>query len=164
MNLLQETRVVLTLILLACIGLIATAFYMEYQLGLEPCPMCIVQRIAVALAGAVALVGILHNKLKKFYLGVIAFFSALGGASAIRHLYLQSLPPERVPSCGPDLNYLLENDFISDALIQLFIGDGNCAEVMWSLLGISIPGWVLICCAGIFLLSIQQLRFVDIYR
>ena len=164
MNLLQETRVVLTLILLACTGLIATAFYMEYQLGLEPCPMCIVQRIAVALAGAVALVGILHNKLKKFYLGVIAFFSALGGASAIRHLYLQSLPPERVPSCGPDLNYLLENDFISDALIQLFIGDGNCAEVMWSLLGISIPGWVLICCAGIFLLSIQQLRFVDIYR
>ena len=164
MNLLQETRVVLTLILLACIGLIATAFYMEYQLGLEPCPMCIVQRIAVALAGAAALVGILHNKLKKFYLGVIALFSALGGASAIRHLYLQSLPPERVPSCGPDLNYLLENDFISDALIQLFIGDGNCAEVMWSLLGISIPGWVLICCAGIFLLSIQQLRFVDIYR
>ena len=164
MNLLQETRVVLTLILLACTVLIATAFYMEYQLGLEPCPMCIVQRIAVALAGAAALVGILHNKLKKFYLGVIALFSALGGASAIRHLYLQSLPPERVPSCGPDLNYLLENDFISDALIQLFIGDGNCAEVMWSLLGISIPGWVLICCAGIFLLSIQQLRFVDIYR
>ena len=58
MNLLQETRVVLTLILLACIGLIATAFYMEYQLGLEPCPMCIVQRIAVALAGAAALIGI----------------------------------------------------------------------------------------------------------
>ena len=67
MNLLQETRVVLTLILLACIGLITTAFYMEYQLGLEPCPMCIVQRIAVALAGAAALIGILHNSLGKFY-------------------------------------------------------------------------------------------------
>ena len=65
MNLLQETRVVLTLILLACIGLIATAFYMEYQLGLEPCPMCIVQRIAVALAGAAALIGILHNKIER---------------------------------------------------------------------------------------------------
>ncbi len=155
MNLLQETRVVLTLILVACIGLIATAFYMEYQLGLEPCPMCIVQRIAVALAGAAALIGILHNKMYKFYLGLTAFFSTAGGASAIRHLYLQSLPPDRVPSCGPDLNYLLDNNFISDALIQLFIGDGNCAEVMWSLLGISIPGWVLICCGLIFLVSIR---------
>ena len=163
MNLLQETRVVLTLILLACIGLIATAFYMEYQLGLEPCPMCIVQRISVALAGAAALIGILHNKIDKFYLGLTAFFSAAGGASAIRHLYLQSLPPDRVPSCGPDLNYLLDNNFVSDALVQLFIGDGNCAEVMWSLLGISIPGWVLICCAGIFLLSLRQIKMVNIY-
>ena len=157
MNLLQETRVVLTLILLACIGLIATAFYMEYQLGLEPCPMCIVQRIAVALAGAAALIGILHNKIENFYLGLTAFFSAAGSLSAIRHLYLQSLPPDRVPSCGPDLNYLLDNNFVSEALIQLFIGDGNCAEVMWSLLGISIPGWVLICCGGIFLISINSL-------
>ena len=157
MNLLQETRIVLTLILLFCISLLATAFYMEYQLDLEPCPMCIVQRIAVALAGLAALIGILHNKLKKFYLGLTAFFSAAGSLSAIRHLYLQSLPPDRVPSCGPDLNYLLENNFVSDALIQLFIGDGNCTEVMWSLMGISIPGWVLICCGGIFLISIKGL-------
>ena len=78
MNLLQETRVVLTLILLACIGLIATAFYMEYQLGLEPCPMCIVQRIAVAIAGVAALIGILHNKLGKFYLSLTGFFSFIG--------------------------------------------------------------------------------------
>ncbi len=158
MNLLQETRVVLTLILLACIVLIATAFYMEYQLGLEPCPMCIVQRIAVALAGAAALIGIFHNNFGKFYLTLTGFFSFTGGASAVRHLYLQSLPPDRVPSCGPDLNYLLENDFISDALIQLFIGDGNCTEVLWSLLGISIPGWVLICCSLIFLISIRQFK------
>ena len=158
MNLLQETRVVLTLILLFCIGLLATAFYMEYQLGLEPCPMCIVQRIAVALSGAVALLGILHNNFGKFYLSLTGFFSLAGGASAIRHLYLQSLPPDRIPSCGPDLNYLLDNNFVSDALIQLFIGDGNCAEVMWSLLGISIPGWVLICCSLIFLLSIRQFK------
>ena len=106
MNLLQETRVVLTLILLACIGLIATAFYMEYQLGLEPCPMCIVQRIAVALAGAAALIGILHSNLGKVYLALTGFFSLVGGASAVRHLDLQSLPPDRGPSCGPDLNYL----------------------------------------------------------
>ena len=157
MNFWDEVRVVFIFILIFCVGLLLTAFYMEFQLGLEPCPMCIVQRIAVALAGLAALIGILHNKLKKFYLGLTAFFSAAGSLSAIRHLYLQSLPPDRVPSCGPDLNYLLENNFVSDALIQLFIGDGNCTEVMWSLMGISIPGWVLICCGGIFLISIKGL-------
>jgi disulfide bond formation protein DsbB len=100
----------------------------------------------------------LHNNFGKFYLSLTGFFSLAGGASAIRHLYLHSLPPDRIPSCGPDLNYLLDNNFVSDALIQLFIGDGNCAEVMWSLLGISIPGWVLICCSLIFLLSIRQFK------
>ena len=147
-------RITLTLILIFCLALLGTAYYMEYALGLEPCPMCIIQRIAVALAGLAALIGLIHNQYPKVYFGLTAFFSASGAASATRHLYLQSLPPDRVPSCGPDLNYLLDNNFVSDALVQLFIGDGNCAEVMWSLLGISIPGWVLICCAGIFLLSL----------
>ncbi len=159
MNFWDEVRVVFIFILIFCMGLLLTAFYMEFQLGLEPCPMCIVQRIAVALAGLTALIGILHDVYnsgyRNFYLGLTAFFSLAGGISATRHLYLQSLPPDRVPSCGPDLNYLLDNNFISDALIQLFIGDGNCAEVMWSLLGISIPGWVLICTGLIFLLSIR---------
>lgn len=159
MNFWDEVRVVFIFILIFCVILLLTAFYMEFQLGLEPCPMCIVQRIAVALAGLSALIGILHDVYKSgyrnFYLGLTAFFSLAGGISATRHLYLQSLPPDRVPSCGPDLNYLLDNNFISDALIQLFIGDGNCAEVMWSLLGITIPGWVLICTGLIFLLSIR---------
>lgn len=156
-------RKVLTLILLFCIGLLATAYYMEYQMGLEPCPMCIVQRIAIALAGLAAFIGIIHNNFPKLYFSLTAFFSLSGGASAIRHLYLQSLPPDQIPSCGPDLNYLIENAYFSDALVKLFVGDGNCAEVVWSLLGISIPGWVLICASAIFLVSLRQLKVINPY-
>lgn len=156
-------RKVLTLILLFCIGLLATAYYMEYQMGLEPCPMCIVQRIAIALAGLAAFIGIIHNNFPKLYFSLTAFFSLSGAASAIRHLYLQSLPSDQIPSCGPDLNYLIENAYFSDALVKLFIGDGNCAEVVWSLLGISIPGWVLICASAIFLVSLRQLKVINPY-
>lgn len=146
-------RKVLTLILFFCIGLLATAYYMEYQLGLEPCAMCIIQRIAIALAGLAALVGIIHNQHPKIYFSLTGLFSVGGATSAIRHLYLQSLPADQVPTCGPDLAFLINQAYFSDALRMMFIGDGNCAEVMWTLMGISIPGWVLICCLGIISLS-----------
>ena len=146
-------RKVLTLIFFFCIGLLATAYYMEYQLGLEPCAMCIIQRIAIALAGLAALVGIIHNQYPKIYFSLTGLFSVGGATSAIRHLYLQSLPADQVPTCGPDLAFLIDQAYFSDALRMMFIGDGNCAEVMWTLMGISIPGWVLICCLGIISLS-----------
>ena len=97
-------RKVLTLILVFCIALLGTAYYMEFALGLEPCAMCIVQRIAVALAGLAALIGLIHNRYPKIYFSLTALFSAAGAASAVRHLYLQSLPADQVPTCGPDLS------------------------------------------------------------
>ena len=152
-------RITLTLILIFCLALLGTAYYMEYALGLEPCPMCIIQRIAVALAALAALIGLIHNQDPKVYFGLTAFYSASGAASATRHLYLQSLPADQVPTCGPDLAYLIDKSYFADALRMLFIGDGNCAEVMWSLLGISIPGWVLICCIFILGFSIKSMFF-----
>ena len=137
-------RITLTLILIFCLVLLGTAYYMEYALGLEPCPMCIIQRISVALAGLAALIGLVHNQYPKVYFGLTAFFSAGGAASATRHLYLQSLPADQVPTCGPDLAYLIDKSYFADALSMLFIGDGNCAEILWTFMGISIPGWVLI--------------------
>ena len=84
-------RIALTFILVFCLALLGTAYYMEYALGLEPCPMCIIQRIAVALAGLAALIGLIHNQYPKVYFGLTAVFSAGGAASATRHLYLLSL-------------------------------------------------------------------------
>ncbi len=105
---------VLLLIFGFCVVLIAVAYFMEYQMGLEPCPMCIIQRIAIALTGLAALIGYFHDRWFKFY--------------------------------------------FSDALRILFIGDGNCAEVVWSLFGVSIPGWVLIWCIINICLSVSQLN------
>ena len=122
--------------------------------------MCIIQRIAVALAGLAALIGLIHNQYPKVYFGLTAFFSAGGAASATRHIYLQSLPADQVTTCGPDHSYLIDKTYFADALSMLFIGDGNCAEVLWSLLGISIPGWVLICCTLILLTSLERVRAI----
>ena len=146
-------RRILGSILSACIYLLIFAFYMEYHLGLEPCPMCIVQRIAIALVALVALIAMIHHKGLDWYFGAINLITLGGAASATRHLYLQSLPADQIPSCGPDLAYLIKFSYFEDALRMLFIGDGNCAEIVWSLLGISIPGWVLIACVQILLMS-----------
>ena len=97
---------VLLLIFGFCVVLIAVAYFMEYQMGLEPCPMCIIQRIAIALTGLAALIGYFHDRWFKFYFSLTTVFSIAGAASAIRHLYLQSLPEDQVPFCGPDLGYL----------------------------------------------------------
>ena len=126
---------------------------MEYRLGLEPCPMCIVQRIAISLVALVALIAMIHHRGLDWYFGAITLITLGGAASATRHLYLQSLPADQIPSCGPDLAYLIKFSYFEDALRMLFIGDGNCAEIVWSLLGISIPGWVLIACIQILLMS-----------
>ena len=88
---------VLLLIFGFCVVLIAVAYFMEYQMGLEPCPMCIIQRIAIALTGLVALIGYFHDRWFKFYFSLTTVFSIAGAASAIRHLYLQSLPEDQVP-------------------------------------------------------------------
>ena len=146
-------RRILGSILSACIYLLIFAFYMEYRLGLEPCPMCIVQRIAIALVALVALIAMIHHRGLDWYFGAITLITLGGAASATRHLYLQSLPADQIPSCGPDLAYLIKFSYFEDALRMLFIGDGNCTEIVWSLLGISIPGWVLIACAQILLMS-----------
>ena len=115
--------------------------------------MCIVQRIAIALAGLIALIAMVHHKGLDWYFGAITLVTLGGAASATRHLYLQSLPADQIPSCGPDLAYLIKFSYFEDALRMLFIGDGNCAEIVWSLMGISIPGWVLIACVQILLMS-----------
>ena len=101
-------RRILGSIFSACVYLLAFAFFMEYQLGLEPCPMCIVQRIAIALVALLALIAIVHNQGLNWYFGFITFITLGGAASATRHLYLQSLPADQIPTCGPDLAYLIK--------------------------------------------------------
>lgn len=137
---------------LACTGLMAYALYAEHFLMLEPCPLCIFQRVAVIVLGIVFLLAALHNPqgtariVYGVLLGVVA---ATGAAIAAWHIRLQNLPPDQVPSCGPGFDYILDSFPLSEALRLIFTGSGECATIDWSFLGLSMPAWVLIAVAGI---------------
>ena len=147
------------LIGLGCACLMAAALYMETVMGLAPCPLCIFQRLAVVAAGGIAIIGALHNpggQGVRIYGGLTLAAAAIGAGLALRQLYLQSLPADQVSACGPDLNYLLDVFPIVDVIAIVLQGDGNCAEVVWTFLGISIPGWALIGFAALAALGTLQ--------
>lgn len=132
---------------LACLGLLAYALYADHVLGLEPCPLCIVQRVFFILIGAVFLVAAMHRagRFARGLYGVLGFLFACAGAiTAGRHVYLQSLPPDQVPECGPGLAYMLEAFPIRKVVEMVFTGSGECAKVDWTFLGLSMPAWTLI--------------------
>jgi disulfide bond formation protein DsbB len=149
---LPSRRIVNFAAFLACAGMMGFALFAEHVLQLEPCPLCVFQRIAVILMGIGFLLLAAHNPgrgwAQRIYLSLLSL-AALGGIIvAGRHVWLQNLPPDQVPSCGPGLGYMLENFPLGDALKKVFSGSGECAEVAWSLFGLSMPAWVLLCVIG----------------
>jgi len=150
---------VFLIIFLGCMGLILTALYMQYQMDMKPCALCITQRVFVVLTGLFALMAFLHNPRqtgRRAYVGLGALSAIVGGLFSARHLWLQSLPEDLVPACGPSLGYLLDTFPLMDALDVLLQGDGNCADVSWSLFGLSIPAWTLVAFAGLLAINIWQ--------
>jgi len=154
-------RTVNVLIAFGCAGLIVTALVLQQKLGLHPCPLCITQRICVMVVGLVALVAAVHNPVSKTGLRVYALLQSVGALAGIgvagRHVWIQSLPEDQVPACGPGLKFMFDNFPFMDALKLLLKGDGNCAVVDWTFLGLSIPAWVLISCIGLLALNIWQM-------
>jgi disulfide bond formation protein DsbB len=138
-----SNRAVFAFIFLACAALLADAiFYMQEQLGLEPCPMCILQRYAFIAVGIVALVGAMHGRAVRFYASLVLLFSILGAGVAMRHSYVQHFPPKG-QSCGTDLMFMLDAFPLTQALPKIFAGTGDCSAVAWTFLGLSIPEWAL---------------------
>lgn len=131
---------------LICAGLMAYALYSQYALQLEPCPLCIFQRIAVIGLGLLFLLGALMTA-ETWGRYVYAFFylviGGFGIAVAGRHVWLQHLPADEVPACGPGLSYMLDSFPLGEALSMVFSGSGECADVDWDFLGFSMPEWVL---------------------
>ncbi|MCK6372238.1 MAG: disulfide bond formation protein B [Gammaproteobacteria bacterium] len=133
--------------LLGCTGLMGYALYAQYGLGLEPCPLCIFQRLAVIGLGVAFAAATLHAPAvvgRRVYGGLMLVVAAAGVGVAGRHLWLQSLPPERVPACGPGLDYMLESFPLLETLQTVLSGSGECAKVDWELLGVAMPGWVMV--------------------
>ena len=127
-----------------CALLLGYGYYLQYVKGLEPCPLCLVQRgffYAVLIVFAIAA---LHGRMRWLYASLVMLFAAGGTAAAGRQVWLQSLPPDKVPQCGPDLYFMLQNFPLSRTLEKLITGTGECAVVDWSFLGLSIAGWSLV--------------------
>ena len=139
------TRAVLGALFVACAGLLAFASYLQHVQGLEPCPMCILQRYAFVTLGIVALIAAIHGPrgiMLKVY-GALTILAAIaGGGVAIRHSYIQHFPP-KIETCGTDLEFLVSNFPLSQALPKIFTGTGSCSKVDWTMMGLSIPEWAL---------------------
>jgi len=141
------TRLVFGAIVLACAALVLTAiFYFQQELGLEPCPMCILSRYTFITIAIVSLVAAIHGPrgvALKVYAVIVALLSATGVGVSIRHSYLQHFPP-KIESCGADLDFLLNTLPLAQALPRIFQGTGSCSKVDWTFLGLSIPEWALV--------------------
>ena len=130
--------------LFSVIGLMSYAIYAEKVLYLTPCPLCITQRMFYIGIGIFALLGLvmIRNLWAQRLSAILLSLSAIGGlATAGRQVWLQHLPPEQVPECGLGLQYWLDNEPMLKTLSLLFKGDGNCAEVHWRFLSLSMGEW-----------------------
>ena len=128
---------------LVCALLLGFGYYLQYGQGLDPCPLCLVQRGFFYAVLLVLVVGAIHGRGKVVYGGIAALFAAGGFAAAGRQVWLQHLPPDKVPQCGPDLYFMLDNFPLSRTLKTLVSGTGECAVVDWTFLGLSIAEWSL---------------------
>jgi protein dithiol:quinone oxidoreductase len=141
-----NSRLIYLAIFLVSGGLIAFALYLQHSLGLEPCPMCILQRYAFIVVGVIALVAAIHNPGllgRHIYNGLLIVMAATGGGVAIRHVYLEHNPP-KIFDCGADVGFMLESFPLTEALPMIFRGTGDCTKVLWKYLGLSIAEWSLI--------------------
>jgi disulfide bond formation protein DsbB len=145
---------------LGCAGLLATGAYFQFVEGLKPCPLCISQRIGIFLTGLCFLAAAIHNPgqagIKRY--AILGTVIALTGAGvSTRHVWLQHLPPDQVPVCGPGLEYMLQYFPLFQTLKLMLSGTGDCAKVDWTFLTLSMPAWTLIAFLMLATLSILQI-------
>jgi disulfide bond formation protein DsbB len=132
---------------LACAGMLGFGYYLQFAVGLEPCPLCILQRIMLLATGIAFLAAAIHHPVRGpgawIYAGVIALCAAIGAAIAARHTWIQHLPEDQRPACGPSLDFMLETFGPVKSLGRILRGSGECGKVDWTLLSFSIPEWTL---------------------
>jgi protein dithiol:quinone oxidoreductase len=144
----------------ACVALIGYALFVQYVQGLEPCPLCILQRVAVMVAGALFLVAALHDPAARGAraYGVLIDLAALAGILvAARHMWILAQPPGSVAECGASLDYMMDVLPLHEVLAKVLAGSGECAKVDWQFAGLNMPTWVLIAlvCLGTWGLAVN---------
>jgi protein dithiol:quinone oxidoreductase len=134
----------------ACACLLAYAYYAQFVMHLDPCPLCIFQRVGVFALGVLFLIAALHDPAvlgRRLYALLLALAALATIGIALRHLYIQSLPPGSVPACTANLDFMLKVFSLSEVLVKVLTGSGECARVTWEFLGLAMPAWVLISAA-----------------
>lgn len=129
-------------------GLIGFALYLQYVKHQDPCPLCMVQRLIFIALAVIFLIAVLHGPKRtgeRVYAALIVLLSVTGVGVASRHIWIQHLPKDQVPACGPGLDYMLDTMPLSGVLKQLMHGSGECAEKGWTFLTLGIPEWSLLC-------------------
>jgi len=132
---------------LVCAGMIGFALYLQHVRGQDPCPLCILQRVTWLALGGIFLIAAVHGPARAgamVYGGVLFVAAGIGMGIAGRHVWLQHLPKDQVPACGPDLDFMLRQFPLSETLQKVLSGSGECAETGWTFLGLSIAGWSLL--------------------
>jgi len=138
-------------------GLIGFALYLQYVKYQDPCPLCMVQRVIFIAIAVIFFVAALHGPKRtgeRIYAGLITVLSLSGVAVAGRHIWIQNLPKDQVPACGPGLDYMLETMPFANVVKQLMHGSGECAEKGWTFLTLGIPEWSLLCYVALGVLSL----------
>lgn len=159
--LLPRRRAAFFLGFLICAALMGWAFWLQYGEGLDPCPLCMLQRVAIVAIGLIFLVGTFHEPGRIgawIYAFLLLIVAVLGAALATRQVWLQSLPADQVPACGMGLSYMLETMPFFDAIRRVLEGSGECAEKAWVFLGLSIAGWTLAFFVAIAFVGIALVR------
>ena len=157
---LANSRSLFLLAFLGCLALMGGALYLEHGVGLNPCPLCIVQRVFVILFGLVCLIAAIHapQRTGQRAYSMLALLFAIGGAAtAARQVWLQSVPPEQLEACLPSLEFMMEALPLQEIVSLVFHGTADCAEVTWTLFGLSLPEWSLLAFVGMALFALFQL-------
>jgi len=131
--------------------MLAYAYYVQYVDYLDPCPLCLVQRLIILFIGLLFFITLINPPqflFRKIFALLITLVSLVGCIFSARHVWLQNLPADEVPACGPGLTYMLDNFPLGSVLSDLFTGSGECAEITWRFLGLSMPSWTFITFIG----------------
>ena len=142
-----------------CVGLLSFSLFLQHVKDLDPCPLCISQRVAILILGIVALSAAGHNPGClgfRIYSFLVSLFGAVGVALAARQIWIQHIPPDEVPSCMPDIGYLVDILPFAELVEIMLTGTGGCAEVQWMFLGLSIPSWTFLVFIGFVVIGLFE--------
>ena len=159
--LLPPRRLAYALGFLVCAGLIGWALWLQYGEGLDPCPLCMFQRVCVIAVGVLFLIAAVHNPGRPgaaLYALLTLLVAGAGAGLAGRQIWLQALPKDQVPACGMGLSYMMESMPWLDVFTRVLKGTGECAEKAWVFLGLSIAGWTFVFFVGMIVAAIALIR------